>query len=132
MNSLLNTVKNAAENGYRVFGVRKIREEAGLLNAGDHCPDSYDWDYENDISTRETTGETLGGACAILVDTYCLFFDGTDDDELEQAIESAAESADEYDGQQLLLIGGKSQWRDGWDENEVIIKDADVLAVIEK
>lgn len=76
MNSLLNTVKNAAEKGYHVFGIRRIWEEAGLLNVGDWCPDSYDWDYENDISTRETTGTTLNGACAVVIDTNHLFWMG--------------------------------------------------------
>lgn len=131
MTNLVETIKAAAEKGYHVFGIRRIWEEAGLLKVGDLCPDSYDWDYENDISTRETTGETLNGACAVVIDTNHLFLDGSDDDELEEAIEKAMKTSKGYYGDQTLLIGGNDHWEYGWDEYEVIIRDAKVLAVIE-
>jgi len=130
MTSLVETIKAAAEKGYHVFGIRKIWEEAGLLKVGDWCPDSYDWDYENDISTRETTGATLDGACAVVIDTNHLFLDGSDDDELEKAIEKAIKTSKGYYGDQTLLIGGNDHWEYGWDEDEVIIRDADVLAIV--
>lgn len=132
MTNLVETIKAAAEKGYHVFGIRRIWEEAGLLNVGDWCPDSYDWDYENDISTRETTGTTLDGACAVVIDTNHLFLDGSDDNELEEAIEKAMKTSKGYYGDQTLLIGGNDHWEYGWDEDEVIIRDAKVLAVIEK
>lgn len=131
MNSLLNTVKNAAENGYRVFVIRKIREEAGLLNVGDRCPDSYSWDIELDVSTRETTGETINGACAIVIDTNHMFLDGSDDDELEENINKALNASEIYYSDETMLIGGKSGYEYGYDDYEVIIRDADVLAIIE-
>lgn len=132
MTNLVETIKAAAEKGYHVFGIRRIWEEAGLLSVGDWCPDSYDWDYENDISTRETTGTTLDGACAVVIDTNHLFLDGSDDNELEEAIEKAMKTSKGYYGDQTLLIGGNDHWEYGWDEDEVIIRDAKVLAVIEK
>ena len=131
MNSLLNTVKNAAENGYRVFVIRKIREEAGLLNVGDRCPDSYSWDIELDVSTRDTTGETINGACAIVIDTNHMFLDGSDDDELEENINKALNASEIYYSDETMLIGGKSGYEYGYDDYEVIIRDADVLAIIE-
>lgn len=34
---------------------------------GDTPRESYDWDLEWDCSTRSTTGETIGGTCAVCI-----------------------------------------------------------------
>ena len=130
MTNLVETIKAAAEKGYHVFGVRRIWEEAGLLNVGDWCPDSYDWDYENDISTRETTGTTLDGACAVVIDTNHLFLDGSDDEELEERIGKALKASEIYYSDETMLIGGRDGYEYGYDDDEVIIRDADVLAIV--
>ncbi len=130
MNALVEIIKKAAEQGYDVFGIRKIEAEAGLLNVGDRCPDSYSWDIELDVSTRETTGETLNGACAIVIDTNHLFLDGSDDDELEENINKALEASEIYYSDETMLIGGRDGHEYGYDDYEVIIRDADVLAVV--
>lgn len=130
MTNLVETIKAAAEKGYHVFGIRRIWEEAGLLNVGDWCPDSYDWDYENDISTRETTGTTLDGACAVVIDTDHLFLDGSDDEELEERIGKALKASEIYYSDETMLIGGRDGYEYGYDDDEVIIRDADVLAIV--
>lgn len=130
MTNLVETIKAAAEKGYHVFGIRRIWEEAGLLNVGDWCPDSYDWDYENDISTRETTGTTLDGACAVVIDTNHLFLDGSDDEELEERIGKALKASEIYYSDETMLIGGRDGYEYGYDDDEVIIRDADVLAIV--
>ena len=93
LNELMAAMKQAYENGYMDFGVRTIENEAGILNVGDSVPDSYNWDYENDVSTRETTGETLPGACAVEIVSGNLMMDGTDDEDVAEAITEAVERA---------------------------------------
>ena len=127
---LVEAMKQATESGYHVFGIRTIENPAGVLNVGDSVPDSYDWDYENDISTRETTGETLPGACAIQIFSDDLWLDGTDDDETEAAICDAVKKSSVYYGEQVLLIAGKGRYLYGSDLDEIIIADADVIGVV--
>lgn len=128
MQNLANEIKAAYENGYRFFGVRNITRELDKLSVGDTCPNSYDWDVENDCSTYCTTGETLDGASAIHVnaDPFC---DG--DEEISEAIESAAKQAAAYDDEgELVLIASKdgSDW--GFDKNEIVLENAIVIAVV--
>ncbi len=130
MENIVEAIKNAVGKGYDIFGIRTIEECAGLLKVGDSVPDSYDWDTEKDVSTRETTGETLDGASAVRINTDYLFMDGTDDDDLEAAVKKALEESKVYFGDQVLLIGGKGTYAFGYDDNEVIIKNADVIAII--
>lgn len=127
---IVNTIKTAKKNGYRFFGIRSISNEAGTLNVGDRCPDSYDWDMENDCSTFCTTGDTLNGACAVRIALADLFLDGDDDDEAAEAVEKAVEASSVYYGDEVMLIGSKDGCEDGWDQDEVILEDADVLAIL--
>lgn len=72
---LVNCMKKAKKSGYCVFGIRVMD---GSLKIGDSVPDSYDWDIVNDCSTYVTTGETLGGACAVLSTIrYCFLMEVT-------------------------------------------------------
>jgi hypothetical protein len=57
------------ENGEEITSVYDF---ADLLNdeeyeIGDTPRESYDWDSEWDCSTRSTTGETIGGTCAVCI-----------------------------------------------------------------
>lgn len=131
MKNLVNVINDARDNGYTVFGIRTIEKEAGFLNVGDTCPDSYDWDVENDCSTRETTGKTLNGACAVEIN----FSEWADAEEIQNAIENTLEAASAYFGEQKVLITGK-YYEYGYDEcanglHEIIIEDATVLAIVE-
>ena len=127
---LVELMKKAAENGYHIFGIRIIENEAGVLSVGDNVPDSYDWDIEADVSTRETTGETLPGACAIEINANDLWLDGSDDDEAEKAISEAVKKSKVYYGEQILMIAGKGRYEYGNDQDEIIISNADVIGIV--
>lgn len=60
---LLDVIKNAYKDGYNAFGVRVLPSDVDVANiyVGADVRDSYDWDFESDCSTYDTTGETLGG-----------------------------------------------------------------------
>lgn len=132
MKQLVEAMKKAKEEGYNAFGIRVVENAAGILSVGDACPDSYNWDFDLDCSTRETTGEKLNGACAVEIDTSMLLLDGDDDEDAAAEIEKALKNAAPYWGEQVLLIGGKFGYERGDDENEIIIELADVLAVVSK
>lgn len=126
--NLVNTIKTSYENGYRFFGIRNISTQMYKLNVGDTCPNSYDWDFENDCSTYGTTGETLNGASAIHVNTDPVC---NEDNEMQEALETAIEQAKNYYNGVLYLIASKENYDWGSDENEIVLEDATVLAIIE-
>lgn len=127
MQNLVNEIKTAYENGYRFFGVRNITRELDKLNVGDACPNSYDWDIENDCSTYCTTGETLNGASAVHVNTDPVW---DDDTEMQEALETAIEQAKNYYDGVLYLIASKENYDWGSDENEIVLEDATVIAIV--
>lgn len=131
MKSMIEAVRKAASEGYNAYGIRVIENAAGVLTVGDYVPDSYAWDYELDCSTRETTGETLDGACAIKVDCDRVDFD--DDENIAEVLEKAIKESKKagYYGEQVLLIGGKDGYEYGEDRHEIIIPNACVLAIAE-
>ena len=51
-------------SGY--WGIRGLCDDEDYA-VGDEPRESYDWDVEQDCSTRDTTGETIGGTCAVAV-----------------------------------------------------------------
>lgn len=134
MNELIEAMKKARENGCTHFGIRIVDNDAGILHVGDLCPDSYNWDFELDCSTRETTGETLNGACAVEIDTSMLMLDGDDDEDVAAEIEKAVQQSESagYWGEQMLLIAGSDSCEYGDDENEIIIENAEVIAIVKK
>ena len=108
---------------YQVIGIRAVpREQEGKYKIGNVLPESYDWDFENDVSTYYTTKKTLGGSSAleIRVDDY---------DTLEEAIQKCLEGTYEYEGKDIFIVGGKYV-NNGDDTNEVIIKNATVIGKI--
>ena len=48
------------------WGIRGLCEDEDYA-VGDEPRESYDWDMEQDCSTRVTTGRTLGGTCAVAI-----------------------------------------------------------------
>ena len=128
MQNIVNEIKTAYENGYRFFGIRNITRELDKLNVGDACPNSYDWDIENDCSTYCTTGETLNGASAVHVNADLPF---CEDEEIVEAIETAVNQAVNYDDNgELVLISSKDGYDWGSDENEIVLEDATVIAIV--
>ena len=127
INDLINAMRKAYESGYKYFGIRTIEDGLPLLSVGDSVPDSYDWDWEEDCSTRETTGETLNGACAVGINSFV--WEDTDD-EIAEAISKAVEMSMDYPDGQKLLIGSKYGYEYGNDPDEMILEAADVIAII--
>lgn len=127
INDLINAMKKAYESGYKYFGIRTIEDGLPLLSVGDSVPDSYDWDLEEDCSTRDTTGETLDGACSVGI--YAFVWE-SEDDELGEAISKAIDRSMVYPDGQKLLIGSKYGYEYGDDPDEMILESADVIAII--
>lgn len=123
-NKVLETLRNAYANGYRYFGVRVVPEE---VEVGQRLAPSYDWDMENDCSSDTQ----LSGTCAVFFDVD--YIDWNDDDynsEIINSLESAIAQSENYDGAQTVIIASKTHYENGWDENEIILEDADVVEVI--
>lgn len=111
--------KIIVSNGIRgCWGIRALCYDEDY-QAGDIARDSYDWDFVNDISTYGTdTPISLGGSCAI----------GIDDPEELQSIQRSLDWSDRYCGVcKALLHSAKIEY--GNDEGEVIMTDAEVVAV---
>jgi SPP1 gp7 family putative phage head morphogenesis protein len=108
---------------YETIGIRAVpTEQEGKYGIGDILPESYDWDFENDTSTYNTTGETLGGSSALWVRIE-------DGETLEEAIQRALEGTYEYEGKDIFIVGGKYV-EEGNDTNEVVIEDATAIGKI--
>ena len=129
-NEILNIIKTAKENGYRFFGIRALSDDQESIKNGDHLRNSYDWDIDNDISAYSTTGETLNGACAVSIDRDGFFLSQNEEEDDINAVEAAMMDAQPY-GSRLALIASRDGYDYGQDENEIILEDADVLAVID-
>ena len=110
---------------YNIIGIRGLTADENY-KIGDYLRKSYQWDYENDISTYNTDNpEELSGACATNtnIDTY---FD--EDDEIIEKINNTINNFN-YIGKKVIIAGNSFEY--GMDENEVIIEDAIVIDVIQ-
>lgn len=108
---------------FNFIGVRVLTDDEDY-NIGDTCRNSYDWDYENDISCYETDGTELNGTCAI--DTE---IDTTWDskEEIEEKILNAINFIkSNYWNSKIVVIGGNNV-EYGQDPKEIIIEDAEVI-----
>lgn len=132
MEELLNIMKAAHKDGFRSFGIRSINTRiSGRANVGDVLPESYDWDIEQDCSTYDTTGETLSGTCAVWVNTEWINYDDEWDSDILKSLEAGLKIAHSYYGDEYVLVGSKEGGEWGNDEREIILEDAQVLAIIE-
>lgn len=112
---------------YPFIGVRTLCPDENY-KVGDTCRDSYDWDYEQDRSSYETDNPvSLGGTCAIDI-RRDRELDGPD--EIETALNDALKNSNDYSGNRKVIIGSKSQ-EYGADPQETILRDAEVLAVLD-
>ena len=105
---------------YSYIGIRVCTDDESY-KIGETCRNSYDWDYENDCSSYNTDPAELDGTCAIKIDA--------EDMTIEEVVSLAKSMDVNYCGDQVILIGGY-EMEYGADENEVIIKDAVVLATL--
>ena len=109
---------------YSVIGIRGLASDEHY-EIGDTCRNSFDWDYENDISSYETENPVeLDGTCAVntQIDTCW-----DDDDEIIEKIENVISSFG-YTGKIAIIAGNSSEC--GADYNEVIIEDAKVIDIL--
>lgn len=107
-----------------VYGVRKATDDE-RYSVGDYCRDSYDWDYNNDISSFYTDGPiSLGGTCTIGIN-----YDNLDDMSEQEQNDYLKSLVKNYCGDNTILVCGNFvDW--GNDDGEVIISDAKVLKVL--
>ena len=80
---------------------------------GDTPRESYDWDSEWDCSTRSTTGETIGGTCAVCI------ADTEDIGSIERAMEGAGLYAGPG-GRMALIHADRGEY--GNDPAEIILQ----------
>lgn len=107
---------------YNVVGIRGLASDE-KYEIGDVCRNSFDWDYENDMSSYGTENEIdLGGTCAVHV---VFDKDWDSDEEIEKAIENVLNDFI-YSGEIVIIAGESFEY--GADENEVIVEDAIVIA----
>lgn len=133
---LLDVIKNSYKDGYNAFGVRVLPSDVDVANiyVGADVRDSYDWDFESDCSTYDTTGETLGGACCVgFRDDYLgTEMDEEDNEECLKELKRIIAKSACYGDHNVVLIGGKDYSESGWDDGEQIIPNAKILAIINK
>ena len=114
------------DEGYGVVAIRHCTEDEEY-NVGDVCRNSFDWNYELDHSTYEDEEQVeLNGTCGL----HVRGFENFDEEEVEEAIElfnKAMERANVYRGQVVVIAGNHFEY--GNDEREVIIEDAEVIAI---
>lgn len=119
-------LKKVNDEGYGVVAIRHCAEDEEY-NVGDICRNSFDWNYELDHSTYEDEEQVeLNGTCGI----HIIGFENLDEEEIEEATElfnKAMEKANVYSGQVVVIVGDSYDY--GSDEDEVIIRDAEVIAI---
>lgn len=117
-------IQTIERNRYAYIGIRHICEDEDY-SIGDYCRDSYDWDYEYDRSSYDSDEPiSLGGTCALSTGIDS----GLDaPEEIIKKFESAIEKSKCYYGPMVIVAGNSATY--GNDEDEIIIRDAIVLAV---
>ncbi|PAD72434.1 hypothetical protein [Paenibacillus campinasensis] len=126
--------KEIFENKYQHVGIRLLCEDENY-NVGDDCRESYEHDFENDVSSYYTTGETADGTCATRVDTFdfnFFFYDDEDIKALASKINQAVDQNKVYGSGKRVIIAGTSSYTDGhFDEDEIRIRNAQVIALLD-
>lgn len=119
-------LKKVNEEGFGCVAIRHCAEDE-TYSIGDICRNSFDWNYELDHSTYEDEEQVeLDGACGL----HIVGFESLDEEEVEEAtrlFENAMKEANIYVGQIVVIAGNRFEY--GNDENEVVIKEAEVIAV---
>lgn len=125
MKKNLETIKNAMSE-FSYVGLRGVCYDMPE-QVGEYLAPSYDWDLENDCSCRETTGDDLGGTCALDLGEL---YDAEDEAETAEMLESVISRAEDYGDKIIVVVGNRREY--GNDENEIIIENAIYFADIEK
>ena len=102
------------EEKYSIVAIRRCCKDE-KYNIGDICRNSYEWDYEYDVSSYDTEAPTeLDGTCGL---------------NISNIIDDGIEKSSVYDGNNVIIIAGHD-YSYGNDEEEVIIENADVIAML--
>lgn len=122
---ILEAVNN---EGATVVAIRHCCDDEDY-SVGGWCRNSYDWNLESDQSSYYDEEPTeLPGTCGI----HVRGFENLDTEEVEEAeklLNKAIEDATCYSGK-LAVIVGYNGYEYGNDENEVIINNAQVIALL--
>lgn len=114
--------KRILESNFEFIGIRHLADDEEY-SVGDICRNSYDWDYEYDCSSYGTENEVeLDGTCAYdtKIDKYI-----DEQNEIEEKLKKALDEAP-YCGSAIIIGGNRIEY--GADENEIIIRNAEVIA----
>ena len=112
------------QTDYTFIGIRHLTDDEDY-KVGDTVRNSYDWDYENDISSYCTENPIeLNGACAYNTEID-LFYD--DEDEIVEKLEKAIKESNVYYGKIAIIASNRMKY--GLDDEEIILEDAKVLYV---
>lgn len=116
---LIEILKNSS---YGWIGIRHLEDDEDY-NIGDYCRNSYDWDFEHDCSTYETSEpRELPGTCAINTHIQALW---DTPDEIIDKLEKSLKMSNCYYGEAVIIAGNSAEY--GNDEGEIIILDAVVI-----
>lgn len=117
-------VDNVDLSKYRTIGIRALAPDE-QYNVGDELRESYDWDFESDVSTYSTDDPRgLGGTSAYdtQIDTQW-----DEKDEIVEKLNSAVkDSRARYEGDSVLVGGDLLEY--GNDDREVVISNPTVIA----
>ena len=121
-------LKKVNEEGYSVVAIRHLSDDENY-SIGDICRNSYNWNYEYDLSSYFTEEpEELNGTCGYSISKIC----GLDVEEIECAekiLSNGIENASVYSGKTVIIAGYLYEY--GNDENEVIVANAEVIGMID-
>lgn len=122
--NVIEIAKIIKESKYQFFGIRHLADDEDY-KIGDIARNSYDWDYENDISSYHTDPIELDGTCAYNTQIE------SDFDELEEIVEKLNKSIKNATYSGKIAVLGCNYIEYGADENEIIMEDAEVLFIEE-
>lgn len=114
------------EEKYSVVAIRRCCKDE-KYNVGDICRNSYEWNYEYDVSSYDTeTPIELDGTCGLDITSI---IDCENLSDVKNIINDGIEKSSIYDGNNVIIIAGHD-YSYGNDEEELIIGNADVIAVL--
>lgn len=124
---IMEYVKN---NGHITsLGLRSLEGDEST-EIGTELRESYTWDMEQDCSTYHTTGETLNGTCSTGIQLDARDIDEDNIEELAAAIETAYKINKSYGSTVGMVVIGGTGHDYGNDDDEYIIENAEVVAVL--
>ena len=112
------------EKRYSVVAIRHLCEDEDYC-VGDICRNSFQYDLEYDNSSYYTNPIELNGTCGYAIFDICDLEEDEVEKAKEQLIDGLKKSAD-YRGKPVIIAGYRYEY--GWDEEEVVIPYAEVIA----